>query len=105
MYLTTFISNFNKARFLTPLLLNQTLVVEIRPYQKSSHFIEFTSNGAKKLVSPPKKIDFTLEGDEQDISEVLLHDVSLKQLIAFRKISIKGTYRTFLRVEAIIKLC
>jgi alkyl sulfatase BDS1-like metallo-beta-lactamase superfamily hydrolase len=102
--MTTFISNLNKASFLTPILLNQTLLVEIRPHKETSHFIELSSSGAKNLTSPPAKIDITLEGDEQDIEEVLLNNVSLKQLIAFGKISIKGSYRNFLKIEAIIKL-
>lgn len=104
MHLTTFISNLNKARFLYPILLNQTLLVEIRPYQETSHFIELTSRGAKTLQSPPTTIDFIIEGEGQDLEEVLLNDVSLKQLIAFGKITIKGSYRDFLKLEAIIKL-
>jgi hypothetical protein len=102
--MTTFISNLNKARFLTPILLNQTLLVEIRPHKESSHFIELTSRGAKTLCSPPSRIDFILEGAGQDIEEVLINDVSLKQLIAFGKITIKGSYRDYLKLEAIIKL-
>lgn len=104
MYMTTFISNINKASFLTPMLLNQKLFVEIRPNKETSHFLELSSSGAKELKSPPAKIDFMLEGDEQSIKEVLLNGVSLKQLMAFGKISIKGSYRNFLKIDAIIKL-
>jgi hypothetical protein len=102
--MTTFISNLNKACFLAPLLLNQTLLIEIRPYQEPSHFIELSSRGAKTLQFTPANIDFIMEGAEEDLEEVLLNDVSLKQLIAFGKITIKGSYRDFLKVEAIIKL-
>jgi hypothetical protein len=104
MYMTTFIANFNKARFLTPILLNQTLIVEIKPQQETSHFIKLSSKGAKTLHTHPSKIDFVMEGEAQDLEQVLLNTVSLKQLIAFGKITIKGSYRDFLKFEAIIKL-
>jgi hypothetical protein len=104
MYMTTFISNFNKARFLTPILLNQTLIVEIKPRQETSHFIELSSKGAKTLHTHPVKIDFVMEGEGHDLEQVLLNTVSLKQLISFEKITIKGSYRNFLKFEAIIKL-
>jgi SCP-2 sterol transfer family len=103
MYLSTFISKLNKARFLTP-LLNRTLIVEICPTQESSHYIEITSQGAKSIQSPLEKVDFILGGTADDLKEVLLNDSNLKQLIAFGKITFKGSYRDFLKLEALIKL-
>ncbi|KKI93378.1 hypothetical protein WQ54_03830 [Bacillus sp. SA1-12] len=104
MFMTTFIANFNKAQFLAPLLLNQTLLLEIKPHHENSIYIELSSNGAKTLFYPPNHIDFLIEGESQDLEEVLLNHVSLKQLIAFGKVTIKGSYRDFLKFDAIIKL-
>ena len=102
--MTTFISNINNAFFLPPILLNQTLVVEIKPNREKSFFIEISSQGARLIESPPQMIDFTIEGERDDLEEVLLNAGKLKQLIASEKIKIQGSYRNFLKLEAIITL-
>jgi SCP-2 sterol transfer family len=102
--MTTFISNINQAFFLPPILLDQTLVVEIKPNREKSFFIEISSQGAKLIQTPPITIDFMMEGEGSDLKEVLLNAGRLKQLIALKKVKIKGSYRNFLKLEAIITL-
>lgn len=104
MNLTSFISNLNKAWFLAPLLLHRTLLVEIKPLQESSHYIELSACGAKKLHTPPTVVDFVLEGEQHDLEEILLNRVNLKQLISLGSIKVKGSYRDYLKFEAILKL-
>lgn len=102
--MTTFISNINKAFFLPPILLNQTLIVEIKPNREKSFFIEISSQGARLIQTPPTTIDFLMEGEGNDLEEVLLNPGRLKKLIALEKVKIKGSYRNFLKLEAIITL-
>lgn len=104
MFIKTFIVNLNKAKFLTPILINRTLLLEVKPSQGNSYFVKLTSNGAEMIEAPLSKVDFVLEGEVIDLEEVLLEKVSLKQLISFGKIKVKGSYRDFLKLEAIIKL-
>jgi hypothetical protein len=102
--MTTFISNINNAFFLPPILLNQTLIVEIKPDNETSFFIEISSQGASLSEKLPQMIDFKIEGKSNDLEEVLLNAGKLKQFIAAEKIKIQGSYRNFLKLEAIITL-
>jgi alkyl sulfatase BDS1-like metallo-beta-lactamase superfamily hydrolase len=104
MYIKTFITNLNKATFLAPILMNRSIIVEFRSTDKDRYFLELSSTGAKQLASPPKRIDFVMQGGDKDLEEVLLNKVSLKQLISFGKLTITGSYRDFLKLEALIKL-
>ena len=102
--MTTFLSNINNAFFLPPILVNQTLIVEIKPNHEKSLLIEISSQGARLIESPPEMIDFTIAGERKDLEEVLVNADKLKQLIASDKIKIQGSYRNFLKLEAIIAL-
>ncbi|MCM3161209.1 MULTISPECIES: SCP2 sterol-binding domain-containing protein [Bacillaceae] len=104
MFLTTFVSSLNKGNLITPILLKRKLIVEFRSTDKGSHFLELSSSESKLLSIQPVHVDFVIEGEESDLEEVFLHPISLKQLISFGKLSIKGSYRDFLRLEALIKL-
>ncbi|WP_299087501.1 SCP2 sterol-binding domain-containing protein [uncultured Metabacillus sp.] len=104
MFMKTFIANFNKAQFLAPLFMKHSLFIEIKPHHENSYYIELSSEGAKTLTYPPNHIDFLIEGELEDLEEVLLNHASLKQLIASGKVKIKGSYRHFLKFDAIIKL-
>lgn len=104
MYMKTFIVNLNKAKFLTPILINRTLLLEVKPIQRNSYYVKMTSNGAEMIEEPLLKVDFILEGEAIDLEEVLLGKGNLKQLISFGKIKVTGSYRDFLKLEAIIKL-
>ncbi|MDQ0225477.1 SCP2 sterol-binding domain-containing protein [Metabacillus niabensis] len=104
MCANTFIANVNKAKSLIAILLKKTLLIEIKPVQQTSFYIELSSNGARKVYEPIGNVHFVLEGRINDIEEVLLNAVSLKQSISFGKIQMKGSYRDYLRLEAIIKL-
>lgn len=100
----TFLSNMNNAFFLPPILANQTLIVKIKPNHEKGLLIEISSQGARLIESPPQMIDFTLEGKREDLEEVLVSGGKLKQHIASEKIKIQGSYRNFLKLEAILAL-
>ncbi len=104
MFITDFISSLNKAEFIKPILMNRMLLVEIRPINKSSYFLELSAEKSRELSSPPPKIDFLIEGEEPDLEEMVGNRISLKQLVSLGNIEIKGSYRDFLKFEALIKL-
>ena len=104
MFITNFISSINKADFIKPILTNRNLIVEIRAKNKTSYFLELSSKDSNVLASRPSNVDFCIEGEEEDIEEMLENKISLKQLISLGSIKIKGSYRDFLKLDAIIKL-
>lgn len=104
MLMSDFITGINKAEFIKPILINRVLVVEIRAKHKSSYYLELSSNGSSLLAVPPTKVDFLIEGEEQDLEDMVQNKISLKQLISLGSISIKGSYRDFLKLEALFKL-
>lgn len=104
MYISDFITGLNKAEFIKPILTNRILVVQIRDKHKSSYYLELSSNGSRMLAAPPMKVDFLIEGEEQDLEDMVANKISVKQLISLGSISIKGSYRDFLKLEALIKL-
>ncbi|WP_175640556.1 SCP2 sterol-binding domain-containing protein [Metabacillus schmidteae] len=104
MFITDFIISINKADFIKPILTNRNLIVEIKATNKSSYFLELSSKNSNVLASRPSNVDFYIEGEEQDIKEMLENKISLKQLISLGCIKIKGSYRDFLKLDALIKL-
>lgn len=86
-------------------LLKQSLIIELKSTQSSTcYYIEFTSNAANLLKSYPENIDFYIEGSDTYVDDVLMNKYSLKQMISFGEIQIKGSYRNFLKVDAMLKL-
>jgi len=104
MFLTDFISSLNKADFIKPILTNRNLIVEVKLKSTEGYFLEFSSKGSSVLASCPQKVDFVIEGGKQDLEEMIKNNISMKQLISFGSISIKGSYRDFLKLDALIKL-
>ncbi|MDQ0229684.1 SCP2 sterol-binding domain-containing protein [Metabacillus malikii] len=104
MYINTFIENVNNAKTLLATLLKKTLLVEIKPSHSASQLIELSTNGAKVISSSQSNRHFIMEGKTETIEAVLSNQISLKQSISFGEVTIKGSYRDFLKIDAIIKL-
>ncbi|WP_226669397.1 SCP2 sterol-binding domain-containing protein [Metabacillus litoralis] len=105
MNINTFIENINRKKYVLSTLLKQAFTMEIKSTQNNlTHYIEFTSNGAKVVKTIPINVDFYIEGSESYIDDVLMNKTSLKQMISFGEIKIKGSYRSFLKVDAMLKL-
>ncbi|MCM3440010.1 MULTISPECIES: SCP2 sterol-binding domain-containing protein [Bacillaceae] len=104
MFLTDFISSLNKADFIKPILMNRKLIVEVRPKSSESYYLELSSKGSSILAYCPQKVDFFIEGGKKDLEDMIKNNISMKQLLSFGSISIKGSYRDFLKLDALIKL-
>lgn len=104
MFMTDFICSLNKAEFIKPILTNRKLIVEVRSLHSESYYLELSSKGSSILEACPEKVDFFIEGEKQDLEDMIKNKMSMKQLITFGSISIKGSYRDFLKLDALIKL-
>ncbi|TXC91173.1 hypothetical protein FS935_09745 [Metabacillus litoralis] len=105
MSIYTFIEKINSKKYVLSTLLKQSLIIELKSTQSSTcYYIEFTSNAANLLKNYPENIDFYIEGSDTYVDDVLMNKYSLKQMISFGEIQIKGSYRNFLKVDAMLKL-
>lgn len=104
MFITDFISSINRAEFIKPILTNRKLVVEIAAKNSGNYYLELCSERSNILTSCPQIVDIVIEGKKEDIEDLLDNKISLKQLISLGDISIKGSYRDYLKLDALIKL-
>lgn len=84
--------------------MNRKLIVEVRPKSSESYYLELSSKGSSILAYCPQKVDFFIEGGKKDLEDMIKNNISMKQLLSFGSISIKGSYRDFLKLDALIKL-
>ncbi|XQY91320.1 hypothetical protein ACNRWW_17750 [Metabacillus sp. HB246100] len=105
MSLKLFVDSLKKKNYILTEIIQTSLFVELQYHHEQSEYIHVTRKYVKKLDGTPNKVDIKIVGDKKDIYDVLENKVTLKQLLTLNQIVIKGSYRHFLKIDSLIRLC
>lgn len=103
MYIDLFLDRLGQMNILTPLYPLHLLTLEIRPTRSKSVLIEITPEGMKQIKRNNEKPSFVIEGEDEELNDLFTGKVKLQQMIKIGSVRVEGSFRDFLRVDAILQ--